>query len=116
MSNAAVLCKIVHCFLRNVLSFSRISFSNLFLFDGKNFLSNWRNNFPKAGNKIFMPLKLCLVMLRKQNITHKRCIQVLNKLKISIVERNIVVFYFVMLYIICTFAAANLWPLPDIYR
>lgn len=40
----------------------------------------------------------------------------LNKLKNGIVERNIVVFYFVMLYIICTFAAANLWPLPDIYR
>lgn len=88
----------------------------LFLFDGKNFLSNWRNNFPKAGNKIFMPLKLCLVMLRKQNITHKKCIQTLNKPKIGIAERNIVVFYFVMLYIICTFAAANLWPLPDIYR
>ena len=40
----------------------------------------------------------------------------LNKLKNGIVERNIVVFYFVMLYIIYTFAGSNLWPLPDIYR
>lgn len=40
----------------------------------------------------------------------------LNKLKIVIAVRNIVVIYFAILYIICTFAAANLWPLPDIYR
>ena len=40
----------------------------------------------------------------------------LNKLKYSIVMRNIIMIYFAILYIICTFAAANLWPLPDIYR
>ena len=40
----------------------------------------------------------------------------LNKLKYSIVMRNIIMIYFAMLYIISTFAAANLWPLPDIYR
>jgi len=40
----------------------------------------------------------------------------LNIFKYSIVVTNIVVIYFVILYIISTFAAANLWPLPDIYR
>jgi len=40
----------------------------------------------------------------------------LNKLKMAITVRNIVVIYFAILYIICTFAPANLWPLPDIYR
>ena len=40
----------------------------------------------------------------------------LNKPKFSIVRNNIVMIYFAILYIICTFAAANLWPLPDIYR
>lgn len=40
----------------------------------------------------------------------------LNKLKYGIVIGIIFMIYFVILYIICTFAAANLWPLPDIYR
>ena len=40
----------------------------------------------------------------------------LNKLKFDNVMRNNIMNYFAMLYIICTFAAANLWPLPDIYR
>ena len=40
----------------------------------------------------------------------------LNKIKIVIVQNNIIMIYFAILYIICTFAAANLWPLPDIYR
>ena len=48
----------------------------------------------------------------------------LNKTKIIIVQNNIIMIYFAILYIICTFAlyiictfaAANLWPLPDIYR
>jgi len=40
----------------------------------------------------------------------------LNKAKIIIIQNNITMIYFAILYIICTFAAANLWPLPDIYR
>lgn len=46
----------------------------------------------------------------------KKCTRMLKNHKTEVVEDKKDDISFAMLYIICTFAAANLWPLPDIYR
>ena len=46
----------------------------------------------------------------------KKCTRMLKNYKTDIMEDKKDDISFAMLYIICTFAAANLWPLPDIYR
>ena len=46
----------------------------------------------------------------------KKCAIMLKNYKTGVVEGRKDDISFAILYIICTFAAANLWPLPDIYR